>query len=163
MERTYIPLIGAALVLLAPFLNSVGFPWNFLDLFIVRLLALALILWSITQGAMPGIFTALGVLALYFERNRNRLATTLPANTPSTYLVKGSPVPPLAPSHTEYDYAPTTDSGVSVEELEQAGHPELEEVYETAPEASGLDHKVVLEAAPRSEDAVAFFERHGVA
>lgn len=77
MERTYIPIIGAALVLLAPFLNSIGFPWTILDLFVVRIVALALILWAITQGPMPGIFIALGVLALYFERNRHRLATQI--------------------------------------------------------------------------------------
>lgn len=162
MDPTHISIIAAAVVLLAPFLDSLRFPWTALDMVILRVAALGLVLWAITQGAMPGIFVALAIVVLYFERNRHRLATTLPAGTPSTYLVKGSPTLPLAPSHTELEYAPHTDT-VPTEEVENAGHPELEEVYEQAPEASGLDHKVVLEAAPRSEDAVAFFERHGVA
>lgn len=149
-------MTGAAVVLATPFLHMLRFPWAFLDTLIVRIVLLVAVLYAITEGAIPGLFAAFALVSLYFERNRHRLATALPADTPSTYLVKGNPVPPLAPSTETVDFTPHTDGGVVGEEVLATGETT---VYEEAPEASGLDHKVVLDEAPRSDQATPFFER----
>lgn len=166
MDSTSVTLVAAGVVLAAPFLQTLRFPWFILDNYVVRAVLLGAILWAITQGAMPGIFVALAVVTLYFEKNRHRLAdlATYPGNTPSTYLVKGSPTLPLAPSLQSVDYLPQTDdAGASVEAVESGDKDALAPEYENAPEPSGLDHKVVLEEAPLGDEAVSFFQRIGAA
>jgi hypothetical protein len=153
------PISIAAIILFlaTPFLHRLQFPWTFLDSLVVRLVLLVAVLYSITRGALPGLFAALALVSLYFERNLHRLATSLPAGTPSTYLYKGSPVLPLAPSTETVDFVPHTDGGVIEEEVATGETA----IYEEAPEASGLDHKVVLDEAPRGDQAASFFERLG--
>jgi hypothetical protein len=153
---------GAIGVVLAiPILSTLQFPWYIMDSFIMRLITLALVVLAIRQGPVPGIFVALAVVCLFFERNRSRLATMLPGEgngTPPAYLVKGNPVPPLAPSLDVVDYAPHTDVGESTENSEHS-----DELYGEAPGPSGLDHKAVLGEAPRSEHAAEWFEEKGLA
>lgn len=159
LKQQAITVAAVLLFLSTPLLHQLRFPWNILDNLIVRVVLLGAVLYSITQGALPGLFAALALASLYFERNRHRLASTLPANTPSTYLVKGSPVPPLAPSTELVDYTPHTDVGISEEEMAGDSMPRE---YEEAPEASGLDHKVVLDEAPRGDQKSMFFEKEGL-
>jgi hypothetical protein len=149
-----------AVVLLTPIVSSLNVPWYLLDTFLVKVLLFSLIVVAITLGPLPGLFTTLAVVTLFFERNRHRLATSLPAGTPSTYKVQGSPVPPLAPTFTSIDYSPHTDNGEEM--IDHSKDDPYEVFYEHAPESSGLDHKDVLLEAPRSDSAPAFYKEHGL-
>lgn len=145
--------VSVAVLLTTPFYRQLGISLDFCDWVLTRILLIALCVVATTYGPLPGSFTTLAVLNLFFERNRQRFAKALPHET--NLLVEGKAPPPLTPdSSVSYSYTPESAGGESVDESH---------MYESAPEASGLDEKHVLGEAPRTDDAATFFEQKGLA
>ena len=145
--------VSIAILLTSPFYRQLGISLDFCDWIVTRIVLISLCVIATTYGPLPGSFTTLAVLNLFFERNRQRFAKAIPEET--NLLMEGTTAPPLTPvSSVSYSYTPESGGGESVDESH---------MYESAPEESGLDGKHVLGEAPRTDEAPAFFEQKGLA
>jgi hypothetical protein len=147
--------VSVAVLLTTPFYRQLGISLDFCDWIFTRILLIALCVVATTYGPLPGSLTTLAVLNLFFERNRQRFTKALPEET--NLLVEGRAAPSLTPhSSVSYSYTPESESS-GAEDIDES------HMYESAPEAGGLDEKHVLGEAPHTDDAVTFFEQKGLA
>jgi hypothetical protein len=64
--------LSIALFVLVPFLHS-NMLTNFIDSLVGRVILVAFVLYGITLGPLPGVFSFLAVAAIFAERNRYRI------------------------------------------------------------------------------------------
>ena len=68
-------VISIAFFLLVPFLHSSGLS-ELIDSILGRVVLIGLVLYGITLGPLPGVFSFLAVAAMFTERNRYRILIT---------------------------------------------------------------------------------------
>jgi len=160
--------VAVLVILGTPVVGSHGISFQIVDNILVRLLLLVTVVFSIRQGAMPGLLTFLAVYTLLLERN-HQLLTLLPNQAPqwpsNNY---GTPIQAAAPlvglkesiayePHDSQDTHPMTD------------HPIENSNHDKSPQGESPDIKVLeaaedlrdniprLEEAPHTDDAPSFY------
>jgi hypothetical protein len=144
---------AAAVVVIvgAPILSSMDVSFSFVEHIATRLFLILALIYSMRQGAIPGLLAFLAVFTLLIERNHEVL-TSFPYQTPTGTLgmaptnnflglpTKLAPLPPT-PQTVVYD---------SPENQEKADASDLHD---------NIPH---LPAGPRSTDAPAFYKSKGL-